>query len=71
MKTRIRELAEQAGWNGFEALDERNQKLAELIVLECIEQVFVSIPDTMCSASGAYKTARLAATASIKQHFGV
>ena len=34
MNERILELAEQAGWSGFEALDERIQKFAELIVRE-------------------------------------
>ena len=71
MNERIKELAKQSGFDGFEALDERNFKFAELIVRECIGQVSMSIPDTMCSASGAYKTARLAAISSIKQHFGV
>ena len=39
MNERIRELAKQAGWNGFEALDERNEKFAELIVRECAETI--------------------------------
>ena len=37
MNKRILELAEQAGWSGFEALDERIQKFAELIIRECAE----------------------------------
>jgi hypothetical protein len=36
MTERIKELAKLAGWNGFEALDERNKKFAELIVAECL-----------------------------------
>lgn len=36
MNERIKELLNQAGWNGFEALDERNKKFAELIVKETI-----------------------------------
>lgn len=39
MNERIRDLAEQAGWDRFWALDERNEKFAELIVRECLEQV--------------------------------
>ena len=39
MNERIRELAKQAGWNGFEALDERNEKFAELIVRECAKTI--------------------------------
>jgi hypothetical protein len=37
MNPRIRELLLKAGWDGYEALDERNQKFAELIVRECAE----------------------------------
>ena len=39
MNERIRELAKQAGWNGFEALDERNEKFAQLIVRECAKTI--------------------------------
>ena len=39
MNERIKELAKQAGWNGFEALDERNEKFAELIVKECAKTI--------------------------------
>jgi hypothetical protein len=35
MNPRIRELLLKAGWDRYEALDERNQKFAELIVREC------------------------------------
>ena len=48
-----------------------NQKFAEMIVRECITQINEAIPDTDCSASGAYKTAKIAAMAKVKQHFGV
>lgn len=34
---RIRELALQAGWNGYDALDERNEKFVELIIKECTD----------------------------------
>ena len=39
MNERIKELAKQAGWNGFEALDERNEKFAQLIVRECAKTI--------------------------------
>jgi len=39
MNLRIQELAEQAGWDRYEALDERNQKFAELIVKDCVSNV--------------------------------
>jgi len=56
MNARVKELAKQAGWNGFDVLDERNQKFAELLVLECAR-----IADKAWAAPG-YQ---------IKQHFGV
>ena len=34
MNERIKELLLKAGWDRYEALDERNQKFAELIVQE-------------------------------------
>jgi hypothetical protein len=37
MNSRIQELLLKAGWDRYEALDERNQKFAELIVRECAE----------------------------------
>lgn len=36
MNERIKELAKKAGWSGFDILDERNQKFAEYLILECI-----------------------------------
>jgi hypothetical protein len=36
MNERIRQLLLKAGWDRYEALDERNQKFAELIVRECL-----------------------------------
>ena len=47
------------------------KKFAELIVKECLVQSDGAIPDTNCSAAGAYKTAKLAATSRVKNHFGV
>ena len=35
MNERIKELLVKAGWDGYEALDERNQKFAESVVMEC------------------------------------
>ena len=46
-------------------------KFAELIVRECLDQIGDAIPDTNCSAADAYKTAKLAATSRVKEHFGV
>ena len=77
MNERIFDIAKQADafyiprYDMWQMDTETLKNYTELIVRECIEQVFVSIPDTMCSASGAYKTARLAAISSIKEHFGV
>lgn len=42
MNQRIKELAKQAGWDGFEALDERNQKFAELIIEELLDIIRVN-----------------------------
>lgn len=38
MNERIKELAMLSGWSSFEALDERHQVFAQLIIQECIEQ---------------------------------
>ena len=46
MNERIKELALQAGWDKYEALDERNQKFAELIVRECIKELRYTVVDT-------------------------
>jgi hypothetical protein len=51
--------------------EEDIEKFAELILRECITQINEAIPDTDCSASGAYKTAKIAAIAKVKDHFGV
>ena len=51
--------------------DEQIEKFAELIARECIKQVDEAIPETDCSASYAYRTARIAAISRIKEHFGV
>ncbi len=80
MNERIKDLAEQAKeetdalyakLTPQEFKDAYNQKFAELIVGECAAQIAEAIPDTDCSASGAYKTAKIAAMAKVKDHFGV
>ena len=62
MNERIKELAMQAGWDGFEALDERNQKFAELIVRECCQfnYDFLESYREACEVNG-----------EIREHFGV
>jgi hypothetical protein len=73
MNERIRELAEQTKefMDGSDDLDIFVQKFAELIAWECIQQVTEAIPETNCSASAAYRTARIATLSRIKEHFGV
>ena len=68
MNERIKELAEQAGWSGFEALDERNQKFAELIVRECAR---VAMNTDLEDVEGGDSDVLYAAHTQIKQHFGV
>lgn len=50
---------------------EQMEQFAELIIRESIEQVNEAIPETNCSASGAYRTAKNATIFRIKDHFGV
>ena len=79
MNERIKQLAIQAdikflefhGKEYCEAWVEQQAKFAELIVRRCAAQIAEAIPDTDCSASGAYKTAKIAAMAKVKEHFGV
>lgn len=47
------------------------EEFAELLIKDCLNQVAAAIPDTTCSSSGAYRTARTAVLARIKEHFGV
>lgn len=68
MNERIKELAEQAGWSGFEALDERNQKFAQLIVRECAR---VAMNTDLEDVEGGDSDVLYAAHTQIKQHFGV
>ena len=76
MNERIQELIKQctswsegSTWTSHEEFDK--EKFAELIVRECLVQIGNAIPDTDCSSSGPYKTARIAATSRVKEHFGV
>jgi hypothetical protein len=74
MNERIKELMIEAGSTGtYQVWFTRNEvhKLAELIVKKCIEQINEAIPETNCSASGAYRTAKNATIFRIKDHFGV
>jgi hypothetical protein len=68
MNERIRELLLKAGWDRYEALDERNQKFAELIVLEMCKELdraqWDKGEDWIC-ADGTRIIPQ------IKQHFGV
>ena len=73
MNERIRELAIKAGWNGFEALDERNEKFAELIVKDIGQIVSgLIVPETPEQDTGQYEhwNRALATVAlEIEQHF--
>ena len=71
MNDRIQELAKQAGWNGFEALDERNEKFAELIVRECAMLVETLSPGYNDYRDQIENAFRRACVDNIKQHFGV
>ena len=84
MNERIDELAFEAGCHRHKFWDPKHldlegfiisqavlDKFAELIVRECLVQIGEAIPDTNCSAADAYKTAKLAATSRVKEHFGV
>ena len=66
MNERIKELLLKAGWDRYEALDERNQKFAELIVRECADVCF--------RIDGEYDGEEVLATwcgDGILKHFGV
>jgi hypothetical protein len=77
MNERAKELAIEAvagalvPMHRWETDPEMLEYVTELIVRECITQINEAIPDTDCSASGAYKTAKIAAIARVKGHFGV
>ena len=71
MNDRIQELAKQAGWNGFEALDERNEKFAELIVRECAMLVETLSPGYNDYRDQIENAFRRDCVDNIKQHFGV
>jgi hypothetical protein len=65
MNARIKELLLKAGWDGYEALDERNQKFAELLVQECA-YIVENSPWRLKRGYKAIDQANL-----VKQHFGV
>jgi len=78
MNERIKELMVEAGWGQGQSCDDCPQcspfdpvDFAKLIIAECVGQIEIAIPDTTCSASGAYKTAKIAAISRVNQHFGV
>ena len=77
MNERIKELLVKAGWDGYEALDERNQKFAELIVKECVDVIRKEVSlkykdggETEEFMGGHYASSMLARV-KIKNHFGV
>ena len=77
MNERILQLALEAGWDGYEALDERNQKFAELIVKECVDVIRKEVSlkykdggETEEFMGGHYASSMLARV-KIKNHFGV
>lgn len=70
MNERIRELAEQAGWdNHHSKFDTRIEKFAELIVLECAQQS-MSI-GRYNTPSGITPDLAIAIAVGLKKHFGV
>ena len=71
MNERIKELMTQAGWTGFEALDERNQKFAELIVKECIGCCEQVISDPVPESVDTWLNGGEQCIQEIKEHFGV
>jgi hypothetical protein len=73
MNERIKELLLKAGWDGYEALDERNQKFAELIVKECFEHCKGQLVDkkTAEHMGLTYNDAVGDCANGLLQHFGV
>ena len=66
MNERIRELAEQAGWdNHHSKFDTRIEKFAELIVRECLDQCYNRGMNDELYAG------QLKAATYIEEHFGV
>ena len=77
MNEKIKELLVKAGWDGYEVLDERNQKFAELIVKECVDVIRKEVSlkykdggETEEFMGGHYASSMLARV-KIKNHFGV
>jgi hypothetical protein len=73
MNERIRELLLKAGWDRYEALDERNQKFAELLLKECAQIAVFKDSDTVATAdvAGHMAAGRSIAARLIREHFGV
>jgi hypothetical protein len=73
MNERIKELAEQAGWNGYDALDDRIEKFAELILNEALAVIDKdykeSLDDTGDDWDRGYLSGLSAARNIIVQHF--
>ena len=66
MNERIKELAEQAGWdNHHSKFDTRIEKFAELIVRECLNQCYNRGMDDELY------TGQLKAATYIEEHFGI
>ena len=72
MNERIRELAEQAGWdNHHSKFDTRIEKFAELIVRECIGCCEQVISDPVPESVDTWLNGGTQCMAEIKEHFGV
>jgi hypothetical protein len=72
MNERIRELAEQAGWdNHHSKFDTRIEKFAELIVRECLGCCEQVISDPVPESVDTWLNGGTQCMAEIKQHFGV
>jgi len=73
MNERIKELLLKAGWDRYEALDERNQKFAELIVQECIACVrgAVLADDVALRNNLGFNDGITEGVVHIQKHFGV
>ena len=70
MNERIKELLLKAGWDGYEALDGRNQKFAELIVDDCIDIIRGRKYQAM-EESWLVDEAMSVAEMDLEEHFGV
>jgi hypothetical protein len=69
MNERIQELLLKAGWDRYEALDERNQKFAELIVNECITAMYDNAIERKVTFD--IDKTPLQYAIAVKEHFGI